>query len=312
MTRILFIISILIGIASCNTATKLPAEMDTYELSQELLKTPKNANLYFLRAKQFYDRKSIDSAFVDAQLAVNIDTTNKEYNRLLANIAFNNNKTSITKKSFERVLQADSTDTEALVKLAELHLYVQMYQPAINYCNRLLRRNKNYPKGYFIKGMIYKELKDTATAISSFQTTIEQDNKYVDAFEQLGNIYLARLDKKAIYYYDAALAIQPALPGVLYNKAFYYQQLDSTNKAIVLYENFISAYPTAKQGYHNLGYMYLYDKQNYPTALSYFDKAIALDTNYLGALENKQITLQKMRKSAEANALNLLIQQKSK
>ena len=55
-----------------------------------------------------------------------------------------------------------------------------------------LKIDETIAKGYFLKGMCYKESGDTTRAISSFQTACEQDNQYYDAYVETGRLFAAK------------------------------------------------------------------------------------------------------------------------
>jgi len=83
-------------------------------------------------------------------------------------------------------------NTDGLLKLGELYFFVKQYENAFAKINQALKINENLAKAYYLKGNIYKEIGDTAKAISSLETAIEQDNKNYGAFLDLGLIYAAK------------------------------------------------------------------------------------------------------------------------
>jgi len=54
------------------------------------------------------------------------------------------------------------------------------------FADELLRINKNNADAYFFKGMIFKSLEMKNKSISNFQTCVEQDPTYYNAYMQLG------------------------------------------------------------------------------------------------------------------------------
>ena len=73
--------------------------------------------------------------------------------------------------------------------MAELYYIVKQYQLAIDYINKALKLDENMARAYHLKGTVYAESGDTAKAISSLVTATEQDNKYFEAFYDIGVLY---------------------------------------------------------------------------------------------------------------------------
>ncbi|MGC4058538.1 MAG: hypothetical protein QM743_10540 [Chitinophagaceae bacterium] len=66
-------------------------------------------------------------------------------------------------------------------------MFTDNNQEAFTEINTVLRRNPYSGEAYFLKEMVYKNLKDTNKALSSFQTSIQVDPQYQPSFLQLGS-----------------------------------------------------------------------------------------------------------------------------
>ena len=66
--------------------------------------------------------------------------------------------------------------------------------------------------------MKYKDLGDTAKAISSMQTAVEQDQQYYNAYMQLGILCAAQRNKLAVDYYKNALKVIPNIDASQFPK----------------------------------------------------------------------------------------------
>ena len=80
--------------------------------------------------------------------------------------------------------------------------------------------------------MIFKEVGDTAKAVSSFQTAVENNPDYYEAYLQLGMLYYSILDPLALNYLDNAINLNPKSVIGLYTKAMYFQKTDDIDMAI--------------------------------------------------------------------------------
>ena len=76
--------------------------------------------------------------------------------------------------------------------------------------NDVLKLDKTNANAYFTKGMIYHYLGNKSLAISSYQTAIEMDADYYDAYMNLGLLFSEQNDINAIEYYNSAIDIFPS------------------------------------------------------------------------------------------------------
>lgn len=265
---------------SLNAKINLPA---LKEVNQQILKSPSDAALYNKRARIYMDVKQFDLAAGDVQRALNIDSSKAEYYLTKVDLAYANNKTKDAKDILENVIKKFPDNVEALLKLAELYYIVKQYQTALDYVNKALKVDENMARAYHLKGTIYAESGDTIKAISSLVTATEQNNKYFEAFYDIGVLYAAAKNPLALDYYDNALRIQMNDPKVLYAKAKFFQNQKKTDDAIRIYETLIQINKTDPQIYYNLGVIYFYEKNNPKKAIDYFSKSIEQNTSFAPA-----------------------------
>ena len=91
----------------------------------------------------------------------------------------------------------------------------------------MLRQDVYHPEGYYLKGMVYKSLDDTAKAISSFLTTLQVEPDYRDAMIQLGIMYGKQGNTLALKYYDNAFRLDTLDVFPLYAKGVFFQDKNS-------------------------------------------------------------------------------------
>jgi tetratricopeptide (TPR) repeat protein len=286
-------------------ADSISMRLNTPELkavNEELKKDPGNAGLYNKRALVYLGIKETEAAVNDAKRAIRLDSTNAAYYLTLIDIHFSQNQTRQAKELLESVTKKFPENTEALLKLSELYFLVRQYQKGIDYVNKALRVDEHLARAYYIKGSIYRESGDTTRAISSLETAIEQDNKYVDAFHDLGIIYAAKKDPLALEYYNNALRINPSSQDLLYARAKLLQDLGKTEQAIAEYESLLKKFKTCDICNYNLGAIYLEIKKDNKKALEYFTKAIVDNPNYLEAYFARGYTYSKLNDRTNARA----------
>ncbi len=236
-TSYLVFISTVVFISLASCGNEGPADYSTKEkIRAALIANPNNPEALHARAKMFISESKVDSALIDVLDALDQDSSKSEYFVTLGDIYLVKNQTRYTRQALEKAIKLEPDSKNAHMKLAELFLYVEMRQEAINEINEVLKRDKNNPKAHYLKGIIYKESGDTALAISSFLTTTEQDPKYLLAFEQLGLIFASSGNPRAINFYETAIKLDPKNSLTRYNLGIFYQENGATDKASEVYK----------------------------------------------------------------------------
>lgn len=276
----------------------IPARIDYY--SGILASHPNDANAYWNRGKLEILNKSLVPALNDLTRAVILDSTKSAYYYNLADVEFLTGHTHEARDAFVTSIRLDPKNTDAILKLAELYLYVEKYEDAITLINKALKVDPYLARGYFLKGMIYLQTKDTNRAISSMQTAVEQDANYYDAYIELGLLFANRGNAIALSYYDDAEKVEPQNPESYYDKGMFYQFGGDYDNAIKTYQELLLVDSTYKNAYYNLGVIYNEQKTDYTTSLTYFNKAIQNDTAYYMAYYGKANCYEMMKQYDKA------------
>lgn len=271
-------------------------------INQKIIENPNNADLYNERAKIYLSNKQFEDAINDAKRALRIDSTQATYYLTEADVFFAANETRNAKDVLEKIVVKFPDNTDGLLKLGELFYFVKQYENAFSKINQALKLNQNLAKAYYLKGSIYKETGDTAKAISSLETALEQDNRYFGAFLDLGLIYGCRKNTIALEYYNNALAIQPNNIDALYAKAKLLQDLTKVDDAAVIYNMILKINPEHAFSYYNLGAIEFGFKNNSEKALDYFTKAIQTNPKYAEAYFARGACYQELKEKNNALA----------
>lgn len=266
------------------------------QLTELIRQHPKDAQLFYYRSKLYMKNGSNTSAMNDMLSAVSIDSTKADYFLQLGDIYFSKLFIAQAISSFEKCITLDNRNISAELKLAELYLYLKKYSDCLQHADNALRIDKTNAKAYLLKGFLFKENKDTARAISSFQTATEQNPEYFDAFIQLGILYSQKNDPLSLSYFDRALQLKKNSPEALYGIAMYFQQEESIDTAEVLYQKILETSPDYKEALFNLGYINLIYNNNFQKAAEYFSAVSRLDTNDVRAVYNRGLCYEKLKK----------------
>ena len=271
-------------------------------VNKELVADPNNAALYKKRAMVYLNLKQFEEALADSKLAIRLDSSDAANYMSSVDVYFAMNNTRKVKETLLLMEKKFPENNAVFLKLSELYYLVKQYQEAINYVNKALKIDESQARAYHLKGTIYKESGDTTRAISSFQTAIEQDNRFLDAFYDLGVLFGARKNPIAVDYYSNALRINPNHQESRYGLAKFYQDMGKTDEAIREYKKIIEQFKSCDQCTYNLGAIYLELKKDPETALGYFTQTIQLNPNYIEAYFARAYTYTKLGDKAAAKA----------
>jgi tetratricopeptide (TPR) repeat protein len=278
---------------TADTSRLFPADLQ--KINAEIANDNNNPELYHKRAKYYLDHKNYDAGFEDMKKVMMRDSSKAEYFITLSDLYFLTNQTGNAKSALEKCLSLDDKNVTAMLKLAEIYFFVQKHDKCFEYINMALKVDKYNPKAYFMKGMNYKELKDTAKAISSMQTAVEQDQTFYNAYMQLGLLTAAQRNPIALEYYKNALRIQPGSTETWYAIGKFNQDVENWDKAIEAYKILLKIDPKNKNAWFNLGAIDLSDKNKVSSAtLASFSKAIEIDPAYVDAYYGRGMAHQMM------------------
>jgi tetratricopeptide (TPR) repeat protein len=289
----------ILGLGSCGS--EAPADYSNRASIQvALLADPENAEALHARAKLFLRESKPDSALLDMLDVLDIDSSRAEYFITIGDVYLVKNQTRYTRQALEKAIKLEPDSKTAHMKLAELYLYVEMRQEAINEINEVLKRDKNNPKAYYLKGIIYKESGDTSLAVSSFLTTTEQDPKYLLAFEQLGLIFASSNNPRAINFYETAIKLDPKNSLTRYNLGMFYQENGAPDKAVEVYKSLLAIDPKFSNAHYNLGFIEIEFRNNPAAALPHFIEAEKSNPSFGAAIYMQGVCHEQMGKKAEA------------
>ncbi len=304
MKYLIFIISSVLLLVSCSNPQEKNrniSKLSINEISQILKKDTTNAILFQARAEKYYKLNQLDSALSDYKKAIALENDSLDWLITLSDIYLYKGQSEKARQTLDEALKLEPNNTTTLLKMGMLYLLIEDHMKSFEYINLALNIDPNMEKAYFYKSMNYIEVGDTTRAIGELQKAVERNPDYIDAYIQLGLFSDAINDTMARVYYQNAIRIDSTNAYAQYDLALHYQHQKEFNKAIHQYlyllDHVDSTFSTAL---HNIGYIYLIYSDDLDTAISYFDKAIALDYNYTEAYTNKALALELKGKYNEA------------
>lgn len=222
-------------------------------------------------------------SFKDIQKAILLDSTPAKYYVLLSEIYFKQNDPVRAIKSLRKAELQEPKNTDILLALCKYYFYLQEYNNALAYADKVLQLNKHLSEAYFLKGLIYKDLGKAEEAISHFQTAVEKNPEHYEAYMQLG-LLTEKQDKTiASAYYDNALRLDSNSSEARYAKALLLQQQNETEKAKQVYRELINKDPQFEKALYNLGYIY-FQQDSLEKAKRHFEMALGVNPVYADAM----------------------------
>lgn len=254
---------------------------------------------YYARAGYYYDNRLLKDALVDIDQALTLDSGSAKIWELHGKVYYMTNRTRISRSSWERCAELDPKNIECRHRLAELYMAVRDYPQALKKINEVLQLDSRLAKALFLKGFIYQELGDTATAISFYTQTIDADENYFDAYDMLGVLYAGKGDSIALQFYEKTLELKPNSSDQYYKIGIFEQNRGNFNAAIEAYTKAVQANNKNKNAYFNLGYIHI-ELGLHQEAVAYFNRAIEADDRYYQAYYGRGYSLESLSKFEEA------------
>lgn len=252
------------------------------KLNEQISQSPHNAELYFLRSSAYLQLGNYNNALADIRQALQRDSTEGKYYRLLGEIYFSRQEYTRAITALQKGHQEAPNDIDLMLQLAKYQLYVGERAESIQLLDDVLRKDVFNAEAYFLKGMLFKEIGDTAKAISGFQTAVEQNPRCYEAYMQLGLLLSKKKNPLAIGYFRNALKIDSSSYEARYGIAMYYQEAGDYSKALEIYRQMILDFPQEKDAYYNIGYIH-FQMDSIDRASRDFDRAIAVAPDYADA-----------------------------
>ena len=287
---ILFILTIaFLSLHACKNDPK-PSEGNTEVIGNDTLRLldsliqldPRNSVLYYDRATYYRGSGNLPKAMADIYSALHIDSSKVNYYLFGGELFLEMGEGVKAAALMSKGINMNPSNEELYLKAVEYNLYLQNYESALNFANDLIEINKYNADAYFLKGLIYKEIKKTDKAISTFQTCIEVDPTFYNAHMQLGLLYSSQSDDLALQYFENALSLDENSREAYYAIAYHYQEKEDYNKAVKAYKTMVSKNPKDHEIFFNLGHCYI-GLDSLDKAYNHFDMAVKIHPQYAGA-----------------------------
>jgi len=245
--------------------------LEAREWSKKIDEYPDNVEYYVFRAEVLSKENRHDLSILDYEKAIELDPTTVSHYYMLGDEFFANDETTNALEQYEKASTLNPKDEIAAFKQAQFLYFVRQFDKSENIFGKLLQLNPTHAQGNFFMGMLGKEKKDTALAISYFKNTIAALGADYNSSMQLGDIYMALGDKKqALEYYNAGINIDQQSDEAYYARGLFYHVNNQFEKALEDYQKTIDINAKHYLAYYNAGNI-LAESGKYDRAIDHFE-----------------------------------------
>lgn len=264
-------------------------------LDLNLEKHPDDPQLLAARARVLFNLQRLGEASVDIGRALKAEPEKLEYLLLQSDILFAGGNLEECYRTLETAERLFPHNQEVQLKLGEITFYSRDYDRSLKYLSEVTAKDPNNRTALFMKGFIYKEKGDTASAVQFFRRVCDRFPDYAPAFEELGVLYAAHNENLALEYLNTALQLEPSNTNVMYALALFHQDRQEMENAESYYRQILDLNPASADAWHNLGWIELTYYHDYERAIEYFDKALEADPNHPQAIANRELAVKAMK-----------------
>ena len=267
--------------------------------TQKIVSSPDEAALYFDRGRALCALGVDSIGLLDFKQACRLDSTKAIYFSVIGDLLFEHKDISGSVQWLQKAIQLDPEDPVAHLKIAKMFVFLKEYNKAFAEINTVLKKDVYNPEAYFLKGIIYKNVKDTSHAISSFQTAVQVQPNYTEAIDQLGLLYAAQKNDLCLKYFQNSFKIDTSNVFPLFAIANYYQAQGAIPKAKEYYQQCIFKDNQYTKAYFNLGWL-LMQEDSLEKASRQFDIITMVEPTNAEGYYNRGLCKELMKKYAEA------------
>ncbi len=253
-------------IAACKVDPKPTQKPDSTEqsgntaidnITKKINQNPNDVSLYVSRAQAYRRIGGYDEAILDINHALKMDSTQYEYYLFLGDVLLDYNRSKDAIRVVNSAVYRFPDNTKCLLKQAEIYHILKQYQQSTAALNALLLRDPENAKAFFLFGQNFKELKDTARAIKSFQKAVDLDPDILDGWINLGNLWSKKGPNISEKYFKTAIAIDSSNVYALNSYALFLGNHDRFQESIDMYKKIALLDPQFSDAFFNAGIMYL-------------------------------------------------------
>jgi len=223
-------------------------------LTDAITSNPSDPENFFRRSVLHYEMGNLKPAYDDALRACAIDSNQGKYYLTLAKIFVKLPNLTEADRAIKKAVLKGMDTPDLHVTQGQIFYIQKKYQLALEALNKALKVAESYAPAYLYKGLVYAEIGDTAKAISSLQTAIEQSPDQIDAYSKLYTLWTARgKTDLAKQYLVSGLRFAPRDPFIYIGLGDYYERQNELDTAKEYYKKAAFFEPELYVSYLHIG-----------------------------------------------------------
>lgn len=285
--RYIFFAVLAVLIVSCGD--KKPEQKLT--IDQLYKKYPDSIPVIIDHGNLMIKRYDYDKALADGAKAYRIQPKNLKARLLYANALNNRAERTVSdvkaaQDHYLYILKKEPKNTEVLVAVGSTYAQQGDNEKAFYYINEALRVDKHFRDAYTLKGSIYLSLGNVKLAKSSYQTAIDQDPQFFEAYLRLGVLYQSENDPLAIEYFTTAVELKPTSIDAQYNLAYAYQQFNKDELALATYRKMAKMDKEFTPSIFQMGWIKQFHQNDIDSAMFFYNSTLQKEPRYVEAWHN--------------------------
>ncbi|MFC2130560.1 tetratricopeptide repeat protein [Bacteroidota bacterium] len=211
----------------------------------------------------FLKQKMYDSALVYVSRAISIDSMhgNSYFNRSLIYIHFVEYEKAL--EDINRVIEIssaiDTISANTYSRKGDILYRLERFEEAIEQYSNSIKSNANNKKVYNNRGLAYAQIQDYDNASKDWNTVIQLDSIYRNAYANLGRYYyyIADDNKKAIPELLQAVKLDTTVDYVYYFLGLSFYYTDRYRESVDWFNKYLAKNPDDIDAYKDRGDSYL-------------------------------------------------------
>jgi tetratricopeptide (TPR) repeat protein len=192
----------------------------------------KRENTYMPDGYEALARRSVDSAIMHFQKAVEYDPMNEEAHRMLGTAYLYSNRFAEAEKALEKSIEIYPENYSGYSMLGQVWYTQQKPDSALPYLDKAMYYKRNVTEAYFYAGQCMLQKNDFAKAAEYFENGVKNNGNIPEMFEGLGLAYLNLANySMAEEAFSNALAMNPNFARAYYYLAQVFQRTNENAKA---------------------------------------------------------------------------------
>ena len=174
-----------------NTSAIIPDNEDPLivDLSNNISLNPKDHLSVAKRGYTYYEQNRFELAEADFKKAIELAPDVLNYQNLLSDLYYDFDQTDASIKVLADLIKKYPAHKETLYKKAEIEIFDNKYKAAKTTLNQLLKVDPNDANYFFLSGLNEKK-NSSIIAIKHFEKCTSIDHNFIDAYIELGRLYL--------------------------------------------------------------------------------------------------------------------------